>query len=64
MVKHGSVVSQFLKSQCIFTRGVCVCVSECEYEGLGMRPTKEGLADTSETVSSLFFFIHIIAVNS
>ena len=26
MVKHGSVVSQFLKSQCIFTRGVCVCV--------------------------------------
>jgi len=30
MVKHGSVVSQFLKSQCIFTRGVCVCVSECE----------------------------------
>lgn len=28
-----------------------------------MRPTKEGLADTSETVSCLFF-IHIIAVNS
>lgn len=37
--------------------------SEREYEGLGMRSTKEGLADASETVSSLFF-IDIIAVNS
>ena len=30
MIKRGLVVSQFLKSQYFFTRGVCVCVCVCE----------------------------------